>query len=459
MTASKIIRQLLDSEGDEEKRQPKIILNLLLLLSLAALMVINIIRIIDLFKYPEEKGIPAWCTLLLFILFLFLYYWARRGATRLVTIILIISYSLPAAYSLITWGVDLPAGLLLVALIITLSGVLLSATSALASTILISSALLILTYLQNHGLINVQNYWRQERADIADTIVYVTLLIIIAVIAWLFVHGLQKALIRARKSERDLKLERDSLETKVIERTEQLRQAEAEKMHQLYRLAEFGRLSSGIFHDLINPLTAVSLNLEQINDDKPNQDLPETKSYLKQAILATKRMSGLIGGIKKQLQRESTETIFLVNEEIKQTIQILSYKAREAGVTITFNRREKINLYGDAIKFNQIITNLLANAIEATTSQTRNANIIIKIYRQQKFLIIKVSDTGQGIAPENQEKIFKPFFSTKHGAQQGLGLGLSSTKHIVDTNFNGAITVTSRLGLGSTFTISLPIKL
>lgn len=276
-------------------------------------------------------------------------------------------------------------------------------------------------------------------------------------IIFIFVHSLQKASRRAQKSENDLKAERDSLETKIIQRIEQLRQTEAEKMHQLYRLADFGRLSSGIFHDLINPLTAVSLNLEQINNDKQNTSLPETKSYLRQAILATQRMSGLMSGIKKQLQRQSIKTMFSINDEIKQTIQILSYKSRQAKTTIIFKRREKFNIYGDAIKFNQVITNLLANAIEAIPLNIKGSNVVIKVYRQHCSLIIKVSDQGQGIAPENYEKIFMPFFSTKNGNQEGLGLGLSSTKHIITTDFKGNISVTSRINRGSTFTISIPI--
>lgn len=457
MIVLKIISWLLDLINNKKRRPAKTILNFFLLLSLTTLFIIGIIQIVDLFKYPEEKEIAIWPLFFLFILFLFLYYWARRGPTRLIAIILIIFYSLPAAYFLIARSVDLPISLLLITFII-ISSSFLSTNTTLIIIVLISNTLLILVSWQNSNLIKVKNYWFQEKIDIADIIFHVIILIIIATTVWLFTRGLKRVLERTRKNEDDLKLERNSLEIKVIEKNEQLCQAETEKMHQLYRLAEFGRLSSGIFHDLINPLTAISLNLEQINSEQPNQNLPETKSYLKQAILATQRMSGLICGIKKQLQRESTKTIFSVNEEIKQTIQILSYKARQAGVTVAFNRHEKISLYGDAIKFNQIITNLLANAIEAMPHDSPGAGIKIKIYRQQKFLIIKVSDTGQGISLENQENIFKPFFSTKNGAQQGLGLGLPSTKHIINTDFNGSITVTSRLGLGSTFTISLPTK-
>jgi two-component system NtrC family sensor kinase len=252
------------------------------------------------------------------------------------------------------------------------------------------------------------------------------------------------------------------LEIKVVERTQQLRQTEAEKINQLYRLAEFGRLSSGIFHDLINPLTAISLNLEQIKDETKNK-ISSTKSYLGQALLATHKMEGLIAGIKKQIQQESHLMIFSASEEIEQIIQILAYKARRANVSIDFQKKAEIKLYGDAIKFGQIISNLLANAIEASEiydgqADTNGREVKIILVSRDNTAVISVSDQGQGINSENIKKIFEPFFSTKKESGRGLGLGLASAKNITEKNFSGQIAVSSQLGRGSLFTVTLPLK-
>jgi two-component system C4-dicarboxylate transport sensor histidine kinase DctB len=300
----------------------------------------------------------------------------------------------------------------------------------------------------------VQSYWRNEKNEIADMIAYAILLIIIATIVWLFLREIEHSLNRARYSEALLRAERDSLEIKVETRTQELLVLEAEKMEQLYRLAEFGRLSSGIFHDLINPLTAVALNLEQIKTETDNK-IVSAKSYLSQALLATNKMEGLISSIKKQIARENSISFFSLNKEIEQTIQILSYKIRRSQVNLNFKADKEIILEGDALKFSQIITNLLANAIEAC-EETEIKNINLNLDKLPSEITITVSDSGGGIAPENLTKIFTPFFSTKKTSGRGLGIGLAITKDIIEKNFLGNINVTSKINQGSTFIINLP---
>lgn len=456
-----------NNHNDDQSRREKI-LNLILVYSIISFTIINLVRITDYLLYTEENGLPLWTTLVILTFFIVLFWLSKQNYGKLAASLLIITYALPMFYSFKIWGTDLPAGLLLAVLVITLSGVLLSDRLALISTALISVFLILLTNWQAKGYFSVQDYWRYQKTEIADALIYSILLTIIAIIAWLFCRGIQQALDRAKRSEAELKEERDSLEIKVAERTAQLRQIEAEKINQLYRLAEFGRLSSGIFHDLINPLTAISLNLEQVKDTEINPVM-NAKSYLNQALLATHRMEGLVTGIKKQIQKESNASVFIINEEIEQIIQILTYKARQAKVQIYFSAESSIKLYGDAVKFGQIITNLLANAIEAseaTKNQTfknqtpaEPKNINIKLIDKNNSAVITVSDQGCGVAPENLTKIFEPFFSTKKENGRGLGLGLASTKSIVEKDFHGTIIIESQPDAGCLFTISLPINL
>jgi len=450
---------------NEEIGRHELILNILLLFSLGGFIVLNIIRLIDIIGNPRDRGLPLAYTVAILLFFVFLLWLSKRGWIKTASWLLLTVYSLPMLYSFITWGTDLPAALLLAVLVITLSGVLINANLVMISTIFLSLFLIILTYAQNAGLVTVNRYWLAEKYELGDAIAHSILFLIIAGIAWLFCLEIGRALKRAHQSEAQLRQERDSLETKVIERTAQLRQAEAEKIDQLYRLAEFGRLSSGIFHDLLNPLTAVSLNLEQIRETTTDKIL-NAKSHLSQAILATHKMEGLIAGIKKQIQRESDLAIFAIDQEVEQIIQILAYKALRANVQINFASTKPSNLYGDPIKFGQIVTNLLANAIEASENsepqnsdpenKTKTVEIILRSNKQA--IILTVADQGLGIAPENINKIFEPFFSTKKEAGRGLGLGLASTKNIIEKNFDGTITVSSTPEQGSLFTVTLPFN-
>ncbi|MFA6194699.1 MAG: HAMP domain-containing sensor histidine kinase [Patescibacteria group bacterium] len=447
---------------EDESRQ-KTILDILVFLSIAAFVVINIIRIID-YINNKQRGLPLWTTMLILFFLFFLAILSQYKAIRAASILLIFLYSLPMIFSLAIWGADLPAGLLLAVLIIIISVALLGARAAFFVTFIISALLLSLTSLQNQKIIAIQNYWRQENNQIADAIVYSVLLLVIAGITWLFAHGIHKSLARARNSEKALEEERNSLEKKVGERTKELRRAEQDKINQLYRLAEFGRLSSGIFHDLVNPLTAVSLNLEQIKGETENKnasdkDIANAKSHLNQALLAANKMEGLITGIKKQLQKESALTAFDPNKEITEIIQILAYKARRANVKINFSETKNLIFIGDAVKFGQIIINLLANAIDASENSQETQKIEISLKKEDAGISIIVEDQGTGIAPENIDRIFERYFSTKKKTGQGLGIGLSLARDIIEKTFNGTISVASQFGAGSSFTVFLPFKI
>ena len=360
-------------------------------------------------------------------------------------------------YSFLAWGADLPAALLMGVLIITFFGVLMGAKIAVISAAILNIFLIIITHLQTTNKIHLNNYWRAEKHELSDAITYAVLMMIITVIVWIFDKQMERALTRANTSEKALIKERDELEVKVEERTAQIRGLEADKMNQLYRLAEFGRLSSGVFHDLINPLTAVSLNLEQIkNEDKNN--LNNVKDYLSQAITASHKMEDLIACIKRSLRQESLKTIFSPKEEIDSVIKILSYKSRKAGVELSFETTEEKKFYGDPVKFSQVIINLISNSIDACEMK-QNSNsqkINISLLYNDSQMILKICDQGAGIATENIERIFQPFFSTKNG--RGFGLGLSSTKNIVEKEFCGSIDVKSIIGQETIFTIIIPLS-
>lgn len=441
---------------DEEIARRHRILNIILGVSILMFVVLNLIRLADLLIYENDRGLPIWSTSAILIILISLFWAGRRGWIRLASIVTVILFSLPMIYSFIIWGADLPAGLLLAVLSITLAGTLISTRVVLPLTALLGIFLTIVTVAHSSGRLPVRSYWRAEPAQIADAITYSVLLLLISIIAWLFLDGIQKALSRARSSEQRLMEERDSLEIRVAERTRQLRQAEEEKIGQLYRLAEFGRLSSGIFHDLVNPLTAVALNLEQIKDESPST-ISRARANMQQAMAATKKMSGLIAGIKKQIRLDSRPAAFSVREETEEIIQILSYKARRSTVTVESCYETDIRLYGDAVRFGQIISNLLANAIEACEENCGQRLVRLEWSRCRQTALLKVSDTGPGISPENLERIFLPFFSTKKEGDRGLGLGLATARSIAEKDFQGTITAGNLPSGGALFQVSLPL--
>lgn len=233
-----------------------------------------------------------------------------------------------------------------------------------------------------------------------------------------------------------------------------------EKINNLYRFAEFGRISAGIFHDLINPLTIVSLNLEQLAKIElaNNNQLKETRGHLEEALIATKKMENLLTYIKQYLGQANVKSLFNLEKEIKTTIKILNYQAIKNNVEIKFkNNLIGYEYFGYAVKFNQIVYNLLSNAIQACvqkkSKKTRKINILLD--KKAEKLIIQVSDSGPGIKKDDFKKIFLPFYSTKNSC----GLGLYITKHITEKDFLGTIELQSQINKKTVFSILIPEKI
>jgi len=439
---------------NENQRRQTLILNILLLSSIILLIGINFIRILDIIQSGSDRGLPLGVTIAILLFFIGLLYLSNLGRARLATYLFISAYCLPTFYFAYRWGTDLPAVLLLSVLVIIMSGVLVSAKFAWISTGAISIILFTLTNLQLKGLILVNSYWRSEKHEKEDMIAYIIIFGVIAAVAWLYAREIEKSLKRARSSEHDLRMERDSLEIKVQERTKQIRELEMEKITQLYRLAEFGRLSSGIFHDLINPLTAVSLSLEKIKNDPEFQ---VTNNHLEQAFRATSRMENFIQSLKKQILGTKSKRYFLVTTEIKETLQILNHKLTKAQISLDLVAPDEIQLYGDPLKFSQIIANLISNAAEACLATNDKSRNKIKLISSEKegWIKIEISDNGTGIKPEHKEEIWKAFFSTKQGDDCGLGIGLASVKNIIEKDFSGKIDFTSS-PQGTRFILEFP---
>jgi len=136
---------------------------------------------------------------------------------------------------------------------------------------------------------------------------------------------------------------------------------------------------------------------------------------------------------------------------------ILNYKAQKNQIQILFTAEENIIISGDPIKFNQIVTNLLSNAIDSYNNDLKKfKKIIINLNNYKNYIELSVKDNGQGINENIINHIFEPFFTTKPNSE-GLGLGLSLIKKIIEESFTGTIKVFSNLDSGATFKVCLPL--
>jgi signal transduction histidine kinase len=223
----------------------------------------------------------------------------------------------------------------------------------------------------------------------------------------------------------------------------------------LHRFAEFGKMSSGFFHDLMTPLTSMSLHVEQLKVANSGA-IAGVAGHLDNVLDAADRMSEFIRIVRKQLESQTTVEQFDIARTIALALSIVTYKARQSSVELRSEGSREVTYYGSSTRLYQVIINLVSNALDAFESTSFQQKIVVvSLHADSDQIFLSVRDNGAGISADMQSKIFEPFFTTKH-AQNGLGIGLSITREIVARDFKGHITVASTPGKGSIFTVVLP---
>ncbi|MDD5065827.1 MAG: ATP-binding protein [bacterium] len=262
-----------------------------------------------------------------------------------------------------------------------------------------------------------------------------------------------------------------TLEEKVKEKIKELEKVQA-KVVQSNKMAAVGQLAGGIAHEINNPI-AVILGFAQsiVYGVKENDSLyMPLKSIEREAI----RCKKLVGDLLTFSRTGKTQAELAdINTTINDTLSLIEVQAKVKGVEIVKNYRNELpNIAINKNQIQQVIVNLCNNAIDACQGRPegRKITVITDVTTEQssaednpdksgplqnRFIIISISDTGQGMTKEVKQHIFEPFFTTKE-AGEGTGLGLSLCYETIQKH-NGTIEVKSELGQGTTFKIKLPV--
>ena len=247
--------------------------------------------------------------------------------------------------------------------------------------------------------------------------------------------------------------------TEEVRRREQELREKQEQLVQAGKLATLGELTTGVAHELNNPLNniglfignaidLIELGLAQANYE---QTLNELHSAMQQVRKATEIISHLrTFGRATSVSYEPVSIGSVVQGALSLMREQL--RLRQIEVQVRFPV-EEIIVRGNAIQLEQVFINLLTNARDALATEARKV-ITITCEAREDGIELQVSDTGPGIPPGYEKRIFDPFFTTKE-VGSGTGLGLSITYGIIQDH-QGDITVDSHPGMGALFVIDLP---
>ena len=317
------------------------------------------------------------------------------------------------------------------------------------------------------------------------------------------IDSLNRQIKRSKKFQNELFNLNASLEEQVVNRTAMLKESNHKlkninkdlketqsQLSQAEKMASVGQLAAGVAHEINNPVGFVKSNLDTLQNynqsfqlilkllleylgtrdvfqrksilnkiefliDQEDLDylMEDSLDILQESSDGLKRVSEIVAGM-KAFSRANDESLqsFNINSCINTTLKMVSNQLKYHCEVITELNENIPEIQINVGKMIQVFTNLLVNAGHAISE---NGKIVVKTMSTHEYIEIKISDNGSGIAQEHLEQLFNPFFTTKPEGE-GTGLGLSITFNIIEEH-GGSINVESEVGVGTCFTIKLPL--
>jgi two-component system NtrC family sensor kinase len=228
------------------------------------------------------------------------------------------------------------------------------------------------------------------------------------------------------------------------------RRAEEEK------LAAIGTATARILHQIKNPLQTIVLHADILQDERIVSEQHQRREVCEAIVGESQRLVAMLdelsvyaSGSRRTLNRRPMR----LDDLVRQVADVEARESAGTGLTVNAARLGDATVNGDEYYLRQVFENLVRNAREAMEGQEAPPRVEVSVERLAGNAEVRVTDNGPGIAPENLQRIFQPFVSTKG---KGMGLGLAICREIVEGH-GGRMDVDSTPGEGTTFLVTLPL--
>jgi len=258
-------------------------------------------------------------------------------------------------------------------------------------------------------------------------------------------------------SQAALQAANDRLETRVQERTAELRAAQDELVH-AGKLAVLGQMSAGLVHEINQPLAALQTAADNAVQFVDRGSIGEARGNLVRIGELVRRLARLTGQLRVFAYKSNSPLdVVSVEQALSETLKILGGRVKEGNVELTIDLAPELHVPADQIRLEQLFCNIVANALDAVEGAERKS-IHIRAMREGNSTArcrIAISNSGPVIAPDVLRRLFEPFVTTKP-AGKGLGLGLVLANHIA-RSFGGELRARNLEPSGAEFVVVLPL--
>ncbi|WP_410500088.1 ATP-binding protein [Chitinibacter sp. S2-10] len=245
----------------------------------------------------------------------------------------------------------------------------------------------------------------------------------------------------------------------AIKTAQENERQQKEQLQQTARLISMGEMASSLAHELNQPLAAIASYATGCRNVLAQADpnIAQLDQAIEKMAAQAKRAGQIIRGIREFVQRRAPHRSRCeINELLETVLTLLNAEIKKSQVKLTIKQDAELPpIYADAVMLEQVIFNLIRNAIEAMhDTPVKQRSLTIKVQRQDEMLAVSIADRGCGISAEQMEQLFKPFFSTKGS---GMGMGLNICRSIIE-HHHGRLWVEPNPAGGTCFHFTLPLS-
>jgi two-component system sensor kinase FixL len=236
----------------------------------------------------------------------------------------------------------------------------------------------------------------------------------------------------------------------------ELRRSHQELAH-VTRISMMGELAASLAHELSQPLTAIISNVQAAQRfmSKGPMDTDELRAMVDDIAQAGNRAGEVIQRMRSLARKGELEVVPLdLSNVIQEVGALVQTDTIVRGVHLSITAGGALRVRGDKVQLQQVMLNLLLNAFDAVKElPASEREVTVRADRDRDMACVRVSDRGPGISPENLQKLFTPFFTSK---RDGMGLGLSISRSIIEAH-GGQLIAANNSFRGATFEFALPL--